>query len=63
MSDSKVYPVSEELAASAHINNEKYLAMYEQSINDPDTFWGEEGKRLDWFKPYTKVKNTTFRSA
>lgn len=60
MSDSKIYPVSEELAASAHINNEKYLAMYEQSVNDPDTFWGEAGKRLDWFKPYTKVKHTTF---
>ncbi|GGK72777.1 acetate--CoA ligase [Amphritea balenae] len=60
MSDSKVYPVSEELAASAHIDNEKYQAMYDQSINDPDAFWGEEGKRLDWFKPYTKVKNTSF---
>ncbi len=60
MSDSKVYPVSEAMAASAHIDNEKYLAMYEQSINDPDAFWGEEGKRLDWFKPYTKVKNTSF---
>ena len=56
----KVYPVSPEVAAQAHIDNEKYEAMYEQSINDPDTFWGEEGKRLDWFKPYTKVKNTSF---
>lgn len=56
----KVYPVSPEVAAQAHIDNAKYEAMYEQSVNDPDTFWGEEGKRLDWFKPYTKVKNTTF---
>lgn len=56
----KVYPVSPEIAANAHIDNEKYLAMYEQSVNDPDTFWGEAGKRLDWFKPYTKVKNTSF---
>lgn len=56
----KVYPVSPDVAAQAHIDNAKYEAMYEQSINDPDTFWGEEGKRLDWFKPYTKVKNTTF---
>ena len=56
----KVYPVSPEVAAQAHIDNAKYEAMYEQSINDPDTFWGEEGKRLDWFKPYTKVKNTSF---
>ncbi|MGY8871090.1 MAG: acetate--CoA ligase [Pseudomonadales bacterium] len=52
----KVYPVSPDVA----IDNATYEAMYEQSINDPDTFWGKEGKRLDWFKPYTKVKNTSF---
>lgn len=34
--------------------------MYEQSIVDPTSFWREHGKRLDWIKPYTKVKNTTF---
>ncbi|MFW1677665.1 acetate--CoA ligase [Pontibacter sp. JAM-7] len=56
----KVYPVNPEFAAKAHIDNAKYQAMYEQSINDPDTFWGEAGKRLEWFKPYTKVKNTSF---
>lgn len=60
MSEEKVYPVSPEIAAAAHIDNEKYQAMYEQSVNDPDAFWGEAGKRLDWFKPYTKVKNTSF---
>lgn len=37
-----------------------YKELYEQSISDPDTFWGEIGKRIDWFKPYTKVKNTSF---
>jgi len=56
----KVYPVSPEIAANAHIDNEKYQAMYDQSVNDPDAFWGEAAKRLDWFKPYTKVKNTSF---
>ncbi|MGB2130627.1 MAG: acetate--CoA ligase [Marinobacterium sp.] len=60
MSEQKVYPVDPAFAAKAHIDNDKYLAMYEQSINDPDAFWGEQGKRLDWFKPYTKVKNTSF---
>ncbi|MGB0352572.1 acetate--CoA ligase [Roseobacter sp. HKCCD5988] len=34
--------------------------MYEASISDPEAFWGEQGKRLDWIKPYTKVKNTSF---
>ncbi len=60
MSEEKVYPVTPEFAAQAHIDNEKYLQMYEQSVNNPDSFWGEVGGRLDWFKPYTTVKNTSF---
>ncbi len=58
----KVYPVTPELAASAWINKEQYAAMYKESIESPDTFWGEQGKRIDWIKPYTKVKNTSFDS-
>jgi len=60
MSEEKVYPVDAAFAAEAHIDNEKYQVMYEQSVNDPDGFWGEQAKRLDWFKPFTKVKNTSF---
>ncbi|GAB5509723.1 MAG: acetate--CoA ligase [Hyphomicrobiales bacterium] len=57
---SDVYPVSDAVASKALIDNAKYLEMYEQSVNDPDAFWGEHGKRLDWIKPYTKVKNTSY---
>ena len=60
MSEVKIHPVPPEWAASAHINNEKYLQMYEQSVQDPDQFWAEQGKRIDWFTPYSKVKNTSF---
>ncbi|NVK43058.1 MAG: acetate--CoA ligase [Oceanospirillaceae bacterium] len=60
MSEVKIHPVNPEFAAKAHIDNAKYLAMYEQSVKDPDAFWGEHGKRLDWFTPYSKVKNTSF---
>ncbi|PMR66940.1 acetate--CoA ligase [Halomonas heilongjiangensis] len=60
MSEMKRYPVDPEFAAKAHIDNAKYLAMYEQSIKDPDAFWGEHGKRLDWFGPYSRVKHTSF---
>lgn len=56
----KRYPVSEKFAQKAHINPQKYQEMYEQNANDPDTFWGEMGKRLDWIKPHTKVKNTIY---
>ena len=43
-----------------HIDAETYARMYAESIRDPEGFWGEHGKRLDWIKPYTKVKNTSF---
>ncbi|WP_444445027.1 acetate--CoA ligase [Rhodobacter capsulatus] len=45
---------------SAHANGAKYLEMYRESLENPDAFWGREGKRLDWITPYTKVKNTDF---
>lgn len=60
MSDSDLHPVPDAWAKSAHINNEKYLEMYQASVNDPDAFWAEHGKRVDWIKPFTKVKNTSF---
>ncbi|MBY4893485.1 acetate--CoA ligase [Rhodobacteraceae bacterium N5(2021)] len=48
------------LLNDAHIDAAKYDEMYAASMADPDAFWGEHGKRLDWIKPYTKVKNTSF---
>ena len=59
MSD-KVYNVPAEWASRAFLNNDKYLAMYKRSVEDPALFWGEMGKRIDWIKPYTKVKNTSY---
>ena len=59
MSD-KIYPVSADWAQRAFINEAKYKDMYARSVSDPDAFWGEQGKRIDWMTPYTKVKNTSF---
>mgnify|MGYP001022052102 FL=1 len=56
----KVYAVPAEWASRAWVDDAKYKAMYRQSVEDPDGFWGEHGKRIDWIKPYTKVKNTTY---
>ncbi|MBA8878038.1 acetate--CoA ligase [Phyllobacterium myrsinacearum] len=56
----KVYPVLPSAKKNALIDNETYLAWYKQSIKDPEKFWSKHGKRIDWFKPYTKVKNTSF---
>ena len=60
MTETHIYPVPAEIAANTLVDKQKYQEMYEASMADPDAFWGEQGKRLDWIKPYSKVKNTTF---
>jgi len=50
------YPVKPEIAQNAHINNEQYLALYQQSIEQPEIFWAEQAENfLDWHKPWDKV--------
>ena len=49
-----------EIVENANANAETYAAMYAASIADPDAFWGEHGRRIDWIKPFTRVKNTSF---
>jgi acetyl-CoA synthetase len=60
MSEAKVYAVPDEWQKSAYVDATRYHEMYEASIANPDAFWGEEAKRIDWIKPFTKVKNTSF---
>ncbi len=55
-----VYPASEEFVARAHLDAAGYERMYAASIADPEAFWAEHGRRIDWIKPYTRVKNTDF---
>ncbi len=55
-----IIPVPENLSADAWIDAGRYAALYQKSLSDPDAFWGEQGKRLDWITPYTKVKNASF---
>ncbi len=56
----KIYSVPPEWASRAWVDAVKYQEMYDRSVADPDGFWGEMGKRIDWMKPYTKVKNTSY---
>jgi acetyl-CoA synthetase len=56
----KLHPVSPEWAASAWIDKKAYRSLYDRSISDPNGFWGEVGRRIDWVKPYSRVKNTSF---
>src|ERR1051326_1299392 len=56
----KLYEVPAEWKQRAFIDAAKYRDMYARSIKDPEGFWGEIGKCIDWFKPFTKVKNSSF---
>lgn len=58
--ESKLYPVPADFATQANLNPETYRQMYADSIADPEGFWGEQGRRLDWMTPYTKVKNVSW---
>jgi acetyl-CoA synthetase len=61
MSDANTtYPPSAAMAAGAHADKATYEAMYAASVADPAAFWGEQGKRVDWMKPFTKVKTADF---
>jgi acetyl-CoA synthetase len=60
MSDVNVHRVQPAWKKDALIDSETYRKWYAESVRNPDRFWGKHGKRLDWFKPYTKVKNTSF---
>jgi acetyl-CoA synthetase len=56
----KSYKVPKKWKDRAFIDKDEYEKLYQKSIEKPDKFWGKEGKRLDWIKPYTIVKNTSF---
>ncbi|MEE8332872.1 MAG: acetate--CoA ligase [Alphaproteobacteria bacterium] len=63
MSDNTLFPVRDDVAKAAHADDDKYQAMYQASIDDPEAFWGEHGKRINWIKPYTQVKDASFDAA
>ncbi len=56
----KIYPVPPEWAKRAFLDEARYEELYAQSIDDPDQFWATQASRIDWVKPFTKVKNTSF---
>src|SRR5438477_6653937 len=60
MTNTTLFPVPDQLAERAWIDQTKYQAMYQRSVDDPEGFWAEQGKRLHWVKPYTKVKDVSF---
>ncbi|WP_027695348.1 acetate--CoA ligase [Vibrio litoralis] len=60
MSEVHIHPVKENILQQTHADNDTYLSMYQESVNDPQGFWAKHGKIVDWIKPFTQVKNTSF---
>jgi acetyl-CoA synthetase len=56
----EVYPVPEQFVKTARTNEQEYFERYQQSVEHPDEFWAEAAKKLDWIKPFTQVKNTSY---
>jgi acetyl-CoA synthetase len=55
-----IYPASADFVAKAHVDAAGYATRYAASVADPEAFWGVEGLRIDWTRPYTRVKDTSF---
>ena len=60
MSVSDIYKSKDWVKDKALINKEDYKKLYNQSITDPLSFWEEQGKRLDWYTPYTKIRDYSY---
>jgi acetyl-CoA synthetase len=60
MADNTLFAVPEDWAKKAWTDEAGYFRLYERSLKDPEGFWGEQGKRIHWIKPYTKVKDTSY---
>ena len=63
MSENELFQVSDDWASRAWVDNAKYLEMYQRSIDDPEGFWAEHGKRIDWIKPYRQVSDVSYDKA
>ena len=63
MTQDRLFAPSESTVANALIDNSGYQAMYDASIADPDAFWAEHGKRIDWIKPYSQVSDVSYDKA
>ena len=60
MDDNKLFPVPEGYKKNTHITKEIYEDLYKKAQSNPEIFWGEIGKRIDWIKPFTKIKDVTW---
>ena len=55
-----VYKIPENYSSDALVDKDKYAQMYNESINDTETFWEKHAKRINWIKNFSKVKDVNF---
>ena len=60
MTEDRLFAPGKETVANALIDDDGYRAMYADSIADPDAFWAEHGKRIDWIKPYSQISDVSY---
>ena len=60
MSDNLIIPVFKNVEKNSLCTQNVYRDKYKHSLDNPGSFWAEEGKRITWFKPYSKIKNSSF---
>ncbi len=60
MTENEIFPVPAGWAQRALVDDSEYKKMYRHSVENPDSFWDEHGKRIDWIKPYTQIKDVSY---
>jgi acetyl-CoA synthetase len=60
MSEQQCYPIADRYLNQAYINNDDYQSMYRESVDNPEAFWAKQAQRIDWIRPFSQVKNTSF---
>ncbi|WP_433885351.1 acetate--CoA ligase [Pseudomonas vranovensis] len=62
MFDISDFPQADAVSKAAQLSQADYQRLYRQSIDDPDTFWSEQAKALDWIKPWSQVQQSDMKS-
>jgi acetyl-CoA synthetase len=60
MAEESVYKVPKDWKKTAFVDKDAYEKLYRKSVENPEKFWGKQGERIDWIKPYTRIKDTRF---
>ena len=61
MKDDNIFKPASNIVENSHVDEATYNRMYRESVNSPETFWNNHGKRIDWIKPYSKVSDVSYK--